>query len=35
MAIYIQTPNGLYPIDGKVTKSKIIEALGYTFCFRW
>ena len=30
MAIYIQTPNGLYPIGGQVTKSIIIEALGYT-----
>lgn len=30
MATYIQTPNGLYPIGGQVTKSKIIKALGYT-----
>lgn len=30
MATYIQTPNGLYPIGGQVTKNKIINALGYT-----
>lgn len=30
MATYIQTPKGLYPIGGQVTKSKIIKALGYT-----
>lgn len=30
MATYIQTPKGLYPIGGQVTKNKIIKALGYT-----
>lgn len=30
MSINIQTPAGLVPLTGKVTKSQVITALGYT-----